>query len=166
MGQSSKPEELYTSYQSHDQIETPNENLCFNAPAEFVKPDFDYHYINAITEEEQEDNSGNELESFADNESLHPEDWEEHPKNPEYMPLESTYVVFYAPRPVNQAEEDPFSSTKGKVNQPESSKPVRPTIKVYTRNKPKGKLPEYLDFQGVHHYWKPVKVHTDVHSSK
>ena len=106
------------------------------------------------------------MESVSDNESLHPEDWEVHPKNLEYMPHESVYAAFYAPRPVNQAEEDRLSSTKGKVNQPESSKPVRPTIKVYTRNKPKGKLPEYLDFQGVRHYWKPVKVQTDVHSSK
>ena len=82
------------------------------------------------------------------------------------MPLESTYAAYYAPRSINQAEEDCFSSTKGKVNRPESSKPIRPTTKVYTRNKPKGKLPEYLDFQGVRHYWKPVKAQTDVHSSK
>src|ERR1044072_3478723 len=89
----SQPEELYTSSRSHQQIEIPNEDLCFNTPAEDGKPDFDYHYINIITEE-QEDNSGNELESVADNESLHSEDWEVHPKNPTYMPLESTYAAY------------------------------------------------------------------------
>ena len=82
------------------------------------------------------------------------------------MPLESAYAAFYAPRPVNQEEEDRLSITKCKVNRPESSKPIRPKIKVYTRNTSKGKLPEYLDFQGVRHYWKLVKAQTDVHSSK
>src|ERR1051325_1807266 len=65
----SQPEELYTSSRSHQQIEIPSEDLCFNAPAKFVKPDFNYHYINVITED-QEYNSENELESVADNESL------------------------------------------------------------------------------------------------
>src|ERR1043165_6911345 len=52
------------------------------------------------------------------------------------MPIESTYVVSHASRSVHQAEEDHFSSTKDKVNRPESSRPVRPTTKVYSRNKP------------------------------
>ena len=106
------------------------------------------------------------MESISDNESLHPEDWEVHPENPEYMPLENAYTAFYTPRPVNQAEEDRLSSTKGKVNQPESSKPVRPTITVNTENDSKGKLPEYIVFQGVRHYWKAVEVQTLVHRPK
>ena len=132
---------------------------------EFVKPDLNYHYINVITED-QGYNSGCELESVADNESLHSEDWRVHPQNSAQMPIESTYVVSHASRSVRQTEEDRFSSTKGKVNRPESSKPVRPTTKVYSSIKPSGKIPEYLDFQGVRHYWKPVEVQTNVHSSK
>ena len=162
----SQPEESYTSSLYHHQFEIPNENLCFNTPAEVVRPDFDYHQGNTISGEDQEDNSGNDLESVSDNESLHPEDWEVHPENPEYMPPENAYTAFYTPRPVNQAEEDRFSSTKGKVNRPESSKPVRPTINVNTENYSKGKLPEYIVFQGVRHYWKAVEVQTVVHRPK
>ena len=82
------------------------------------------------------------------------------------MPLENAYTAFYTPRPVNQAEEDDLSSTKGKVNRAQSSKLVRPMINVNTENDSKGKLPEYIIFQGVRHYWKAVDVQTVVHRPK
>src|ERR1051325_8709685 len=53
------------------------------------------------------------------------------------------------------------AAQKAKGHRPESSKPAQPATKVYSRVKPKGKLPEYLDFQGVRHYWKPVEVKTN-----
>src|ERR1051325_11989208 len=100
------------------------------------------------------------------NESLHSEDWRVHPQNSAQMPTGNTYVVSHTSRSVHQAEGDCSSSTKGKVRRPESSKPARPTTKVYSRVKPSRKLPEYLDFQGVCHYWKPVEVQTNAPSSK
>src|ERR1043165_766443 len=76
----SQLEEVYTSSRSHQPIEVQNEDLCFNAPVEFVKSDLNYHYINVITEDQGYD-SGYELESVADNESLHSADWRVHPQN-------------------------------------------------------------------------------------
>ena len=157
---SSQSEEDYTSSQPNQQIEIPNEDLCFNTPVEFTKPDPGYHYINMINEDQEYD-SGYDAESVADNESLHSEDWKVHPQSSKQKSTGSTYATS---RSVNQ--EDCFSSTKGKGHRPESSKPAQPATKVYSRVKPKGKLPEYLDFQGVRHYWKPVEVKTNVHSSK
>ena len=116
----SQPEEAHMPSQSHHQSEITNENFYFNTPVEVVELDFDYPQINAIFGDDWEDNSENDLESVFDNESLHLEDWVVHLENPEYMSPENAYTTFYTPRPVNQAEEDHLSSTKGKVNQPES----------------------------------------------
>src|ERR1051325_6797007 len=159
----SQPEEVYSSSQPNQQIEIPNEDLCFNTSVEFTKPDPGYHYINMITEDQEYD-SGYDAESVADNESLHSEDWKVHPQNSTQRATGSTHATSHTSRSVNQ--EDCFSSTKGKGHRLESSKPAQLATKVYSRVKPKGKLPEYLDFQGVRHYWKPVEVRTNVHSSK
>ena len=48
----SQTEEVYTSSRSHQPIEVPNEDFCFNALVEFVKPDPNHHYINMITEDQ------------------------------------------------------------------------------------------------------------------
>src|ERR1044072_5677673 len=109
----SQPEEVYPSSRSNQPIEIPNEDLCSDTPVEFVKPDLNYHHINVITEDQGYD-SGYELESVADNESLHSEDWRVHPQNSMQRPTESTLAVSHTSRSVHQAEEDRFSSTKAK----------------------------------------------------
>ena len=82
------------------------------------------------------------------------------------MSSEDTCTSFYTPRPVKQAEEDHLSSTKDKVIKLKPSNPARPTVKVITEDDPKGKLLEYIVYQGVRHYWKVVEAPTVIHHSK
>ena len=142
------------------------EDLNFNASAEVVKPEVVYSYINAICGDDWEDGPVNDLESFSDNESLHPEDWESHPGDPGRMSLEDAYISFDTSRPVEKAEEDHLSTTKEKVNKPEPSNPARPTVNVITEDDPKESLPEFIVHRGVCHYWTAVEVPTVVHHSK
>src|ERR1044072_7064055 len=107
--------------QSHHSFEITTGDLCFNTPAKVVEPEFVYSQINAVFGDDWKDGPKNDLESVSDSESLHPEDWELHPKNLEYMSPEDTCTSFYTPRPVKQEEEDSLSSTKDKVNKPEPS---------------------------------------------
>ena len=74
------------------------------------------------------------------------------------MSPEGKCTSFYTPRPVKQAKEDRLSSIKDKVNKPESSNPARPTVNVITENDPKGKLSEYIVYQGIRHFWKVIEV--------
>ena len=104
--------------QSHHPFQITTEDLCFNTPAKVVEPEFVYSLINVIFGDNWEDSYENDLESVSDNKSLHPEDWEVHPKSPEYMSPEDKCTSFYTSRPVEQAEEDCLSSTKDKVNKP------------------------------------------------
>ena len=82
------------------------------------------------------------------------------------MPPEVTYASFYAPRPVEEAEEDRLSGTKEKVDKPGPSKPTRPTVNVITEDDPKESMPEFIIHRGVCCYWTAVEVPTVVHRSK
>ena len=82
------------------------------------------------------------------------------------MPPEDICTSFYTPCTVKQAEEDRLISIKYKFNIPEPSNPARPTVKVITEDDPKGKLLEYIVYQGIRHYWKAVEVQTVVHRLK
>ena len=78
----SQPEEACMPSQSHHPFEITTEDLFFNTPAKVFEPEFIYSQINVIFGDDWEDGPKNDLESVSDNESLHPEDWELHPKSP------------------------------------------------------------------------------------
>src|SRR3954471_9123042 len=100
----SQPEEVYQPCQFSQQSEI-TEDFSSNASAKVYNPEDGYYHINAIFEDEGEDGLAVDSESVADNESLHPEDWEEHPENSE--DCDSSYAL-------QEVEEDRFNSTKKK----------------------------------------------------
>ena len=160
-----QPEEAYRPSQLSHPFEI-TEDLSFNTSAEVVKLEVIYSHINAIFGDDWEDGPIIDQESVSDNESLHPEDWELHPKDPGHVPPEMTYASLYAPRSVEEAEEDRLSTTKEKVNKPEPSNPARPTVNVITEDDPKESLPEFIIHREVRCYWTAVEVPTVVHRSK